>query len=266
MPSACSSHSTNMGYCEKCHGVVPVARAKRDNWLYLTRDCPKCGPTETLISRDAKAYYEKRELLGYEGDAVETCALNCVDCGHGVAPYYVVIDVTNRCNMNCPICLANIPAMGMEFNPPIEYFERIFRLPARPFARGPRSSCSAASRPAARTWWRSSKMAQRDMTCSPRVVTNGLKLADEEYCQRSSPRRCQLMLGLDGLNPEIQTQAAQEPRQPPEEAEGDRQYREAHQVEDHRDVHHRPGHQRGAHARTCSSYATRSATSSPASC
>jgi uncharacterized radical SAM superfamily Fe-S cluster-containing enzyme len=37
----------------------------------------------------------------------------------------VFVDLTNRCNMNCPICIANIPAMGFTFHPPIEYFEKV---------------------------------------------------------------------------------------------------------------------------------------------
>jgi 7,8-dihydro-6-hydroxymethylpterin dimethyltransferase len=209
MPSACSSHSTNMGYCEKCHGVVPVTRAKRDNWLYLTRDCPKCGPTETLISRDARAYYEKRELLGYEGDAVETCALNCVDCEHGVAPFYVVIDVTNRCNMNCPICLANIPAMGMEFNPPIEYFDRMFRYLRDRFP-GVKVDLFGGEPTCREDLVEIIEMA-RGYGLQPRVVTNGLKFADEKYCSEVFATRCQLMLGLDGLDPEIQSKLRKHP-------------------------------------------------------
>ena len=68
MPSACSSHSTNMGYCEKCHGVVPVTRAKRDNSLYLPVSAPTAAP-KTPYPRDAKAYYDKREFMGYKGEA-----------------------------------------------------------------------------------------------------------------------------------------------------------------------------------------------------
>ena len=45
----------------------------------------------------------------------------------------------------------------------------------------------------------------------PRVVTNGLRFADEKYCSEIFATRAQLMLGLDGLDPEIQSNCARTP-------------------------------------------------------
>jgi molybdenum cofactor biosynthesis enzyme MoaA len=209
MSETCNTGSVNTGFCEKCHKVVPVERVQRDNHLYLCRECPTCGHTETLISRDAKAYYEKREMMGYDVDAKKTCMLNCVDCNHGVPPSYVVLDVTNRCNMNCPICLANIPAMGFEFHPPIEYFEKIFDYVAKLKPR-PRIQFFGGE-PTCRNDLVDIMDRARKRGIPIRIVTNGLRFADEEYCKSVLGKGPQLMLGLDGLKPDIQKHLRKNP-------------------------------------------------------
>jgi 7,8-dihydro-6-hydroxymethylpterin dimethyltransferase len=209
MLSACQAQKSNRGFCEKCHQVVPVARVERDGCLYIARDCPKCGHNETLVSRDPKAYYEKREMLGYSDDTAANCALNCVECTHGVSPYYVVVDVTNRCNMNCPICLANVHAMGMEFNPPIEYFDRIFQHLQQNYP-GVKVDLFGGEPTCREDLVDIIKLAI-NYGLSPRVVTNGLKFADEEYCKNVFNTKVQLMLGLDGLNSDIQKHLRKNP-------------------------------------------------------
>ncbi|NIO13772.1 MAG: radical SAM protein, partial [Xanthomonadales bacterium] len=60
------------------------------------------------------------------GCAYVGCDLECVDCPHKTEPSFVFLDVTNRCNLNCPICINNTPSMGFVFEPPLEYFQQVF--------------------------------------------------------------------------------------------------------------------------------------------
>jgi hypothetical protein len=199
----------NRGYCGVCHRVVPVAREVRDNHVYLSRDCPDCGHNETLISRDAKAYFEKRDFMGYDQVAHDECSFHCVNCKRHVGPSFVTIDVTNRCNMNCPICLANIPAMGMEFNPPLEYFDKLFRhvatLDPVPVVQ------LFGGEPTCRDDLLELLKLARKRGLRTRMVTNGIRLADEEYCRNVLATKPQLLLGLDGLNPAIQKKLRKNP-------------------------------------------------------
>jgi hypothetical protein len=209
MPETCPAKVINRGYCEKCTRVVPVTRVQRDNCLYLVRDCPNCGHGETLISRDAERYFKKRELCGYKGEAHETCSLMCLECKHRVAPTLVVIDVTNRCNMNCPICLANIPAMGFEFHPPIGYFEKLFQHISK-ISPSPRIQLFGGE-PTCRNDLIDILRMAKSYGLQARVVTNGIRLADEDYCKRMLATGPQLLLGLDGLNPEVQKKLRKNP-------------------------------------------------------
>jgi len=114
----------NRAFCNECGSLVPAEPRERGGKVYLVKSCPRCGQTETLISTDAARYYAKRALdTGYR---YRGCRLNCLSCKHQRPASTVFVDITNRCNMNCPICLNNTPSMGFEFEPPMEYFERIF--------------------------------------------------------------------------------------------------------------------------------------------
>ena len=115
-----------LGFCPKCRARVAARYIERDGGIFLRKDCSACGPTEALISTDAGKWHRKRAQCGYEGTPPSGCLLNCTDCNHGKTPTLVFLDVTNRCNMNCPICLANLDAMGFEFDPPMEYFDKVF--------------------------------------------------------------------------------------------------------------------------------------------
>ena len=199
----------NRGFCQKCGTVCPVERERRGNHLYLVRECPRCGHDETLISRDAELYYEKRDMMGYVGEAQATCSLMCADCKLHASPKFVILDVTNRCNMNCPICLANIPAMGYEFHPPLGYFEKIFDhlLTLKPV---PKVQLFGGE-PTCREDLVELLQLATKRGIFVRMVTNGLKFADEEYCKAVLGTKPQLLLGLDGLDPDIQKKLRKNP-------------------------------------------------------
>ena len=112
------------------------------------------------------------------------------------------LHITNRCNMNCPICIANIPSMGFEFNPPLSYFEKVLKtlseMDPKPWAVN-----LFGGEPTVRDdMFEIVEIGQRyglDM----RLVTNGLKLADEEYCRKICDAGLHVLLAFDGKDPKI---------------------------------------------------------------
>ena len=109
----------NIGLCNKCRGRVPAKFFERDGRTWIRKECPDCGTTESVVSSDAKAWQAKRDLWKYVPTEPVACDMHCDRCGVDHKPNMVFLDVTNRCNMNCPICIANIPSMGFEFHPPL---------------------------------------------------------------------------------------------------------------------------------------------------
>jgi 7,8-dihydro-6-hydroxymethylpterin dimethyltransferase len=192
----------NRGVCGTCGKVAPAHHEFRGETVLLVKDCPDCGRTETVVSTDAQRYRRKRELTGYVGEAETTCGLNCLTCKNHKPPTLVFLDVTNRCNMNCPICLANIPAMGFRFDPPRAYFERVFEHLSQITPR-PKIQLFGGEPTCRDDLIELIELARDRYGLEARVVTNGIRLADEDYCKRLLATGCQLMFSFDGRSPEI---------------------------------------------------------------
>ena len=188
----------NQGMCNTCRALVPAAPTERDGKVFLAKDCPECGKTETLIASDAERYRNKHRLDG--GFDRGVCKLNCLDCRHK-KPNIVFLDITNRCNMNCPICINNTPTMGFLFEPPFEYFVKIFKH----FSRyDPKPSFQLfGGEPTVREDLLDIVKTARGYGFPTRVVTNGIKLADEEYCRALVENRATILIAYDGANPEV---------------------------------------------------------------
>jgi len=191
----------NYGVCAKCRKRVPAKHAIRDGKVYLIKDCPDCGITESLASSRASAWQRKRDICHYDAETAPVCHLNCTTCSRQAEhrPRMVFVDVTNRCDMNCPICIANIPRMGFVFHPPLPYFENVFdglsKLDPKPAVH------LFGGEPAVRKdLFEIIRMAQ-EKGLSVGVETNGLRLADEAYCRKLCETGVRVLLGFDGRDP-----------------------------------------------------------------
>jgi 7,8-dihydro-6-hydroxymethylpterin dimethyltransferase len=189
----------NLSPCNTCKDLSPATTEERDGKVFLVKDCPRCGHTETLISSDARRYWGKHELdAGFDHQA---CDFQCQTCHHRQALTLMFIDITNRCNMNCPICINNTPSMGFLFEPPLEYFEKIFKHCA-----------SLDPKPAVQLFGGEPTMRKDliDIVKSAqkhglrvRIVTNGLKLANEEYARELLKYKPTILIAYDGANPKL---------------------------------------------------------------
>jgi len=189
--------TVNKSYCDKCGDLVPTTRAVRDGKVYLAKNCPKCGTNETYLSSSADRHLTKRNQdPGFE---YQGCQVQCVDCAHHRSPTYAFVDVTNRCNLNCPMCADGVAWHGFEFDPPLEHFERIFQhlsifepLPTIALFGG---------EPTVRNDLPQIVALARKYGMRTRVLTNGLRLANEEYCRQIVESRAHLLVSYDGGRP-----------------------------------------------------------------
>jgi len=194
--------NVNYGVCQKCSRRVPAEHVIRNGRVYLHKRCPDCGQTEALVSGNAAAWQRKRDLWRYQERVLPGCTIRCNSCTLHKRPRYMVfLDVTNRCNMNCPICVANVPGMGFEFHPPLAYFENIFRGLAR---YDPKPVVHLfGGEPTMRSDLFDIVELARRHGLLVYLVTNGIKLADEDYCKLVCDRELPVLIGFDGRDPAI---------------------------------------------------------------
>jgi hypothetical protein len=168
----------SIGLCNDCRERVPAEYFFPDGQVWLRKCCPRCGITQSLVSSDAAAWQAKRGL--WEGmSGTSACALHCDRCPSHPAPAMLFLDVTNHCNMDCPICGFSLRRMDFDFNPPLTYFEKVFAAVAR-----------LHPRPVVNLF-------------ETQVTTNGIRLADEDYCRRLCQANVGLRLSFDGRDRRI---------------------------------------------------------------
>ncbi|MBD3296308.1 MAG: radical SAM protein [Candidatus Omnitrophica bacterium] len=189
----------NYSFCSRCRKQVEAEHIQKEGKEYLRKVCPDCGESFDLVSGDAELYNRKRALLADE--IPEGCDLNCLQCNGHRDPNLIFVETTNRCNMNCPICITNVPSMGFEFEPDMEYFRRIFEYCAS--FEFPPSVQLFGGEPTVREDLFEIIELAKSYGLSVRLVTNGLKLADPDYCDRIMRSGVSVLISFDGLKREM---------------------------------------------------------------
>jgi len=103
--------------------------------VIMEKDCNEHGHFEDIIATDKELYIESQV---YKKDGTpdthpqkkvqEGCPFDCGICeNHKSAPSCAMVDVTNRCNLNCPICFANANKKGVVVEWTRDEIIRIFK-------------------------------------------------------------------------------------------------------------------------------------------
>ena len=101
--------------CPTCLKVIDAQIFLRENKVYMRKRCPEHGPVEALIFGDAQLYvdiqrYNKPGTLPQQfGSEVRRgCPHDCGLCpDHQQHACSGIIEVTNACNLDCPLCFAD---------------------------------------------------------------------------------------------------------------------------------------------------------------
>jgi tetraether lipid synthase len=102
--------------CSDCLRVIDATLYEVDGRVLMRKICPTHGEQRELISTDAKFYKliirrdrgRPRGVTNPISDKTASCPQGCGICSeHLSGPVMMNIDLTNRCNLNCPICFAN---------------------------------------------------------------------------------------------------------------------------------------------------------------
>lgn len=106
-------HSYSKAICPTCRELVDAARILRDGKVYLRKQCPRDGRSEALISGDADWFLRSLTYIkegsrphGFSTPVREGCPADCGLCpDHEQHTCLPIVEITNYCNLECPICL-----------------------------------------------------------------------------------------------------------------------------------------------------------------
>lgn len=111
--------------CPECLQVVDAIIFEEDGKVYIQKECSDHGMFKDVYWSDYEQYMRVLdfEYIGYglENPRTETrrgCPYDCGICpNHKSHTALAIIDVTNRCNLHCPICFATAGTRGYVYEP-----------------------------------------------------------------------------------------------------------------------------------------------------
>jgi len=101
--------------CPECLKVLDATIFEEDNKVYIEKECPEHGKFREIYWSDYEQY-QRAETLRAEGKGLNNprtetkqgCPYDCGICPeHKSHTGLAIIDITNRCNLTCPVCFAN---------------------------------------------------------------------------------------------------------------------------------------------------------------
>lgn len=200
--------------CPECQKVIDATIYEENNIVYMRKRCPQHGEYQDVYWSDYEQYL-RAEQFRHDGKGIENprtqTKLDCpYDCGicpqHKSHTVLAIIDVTNRCNLRCPVCFANAAAAGYVYEPTKQQIIKMMKnlrankpVPATAlqFSGGEptiRADLPELVREAKNLGFRHVE-----------VNTNGIRLAKSvEYCRTLKEAGVStIYLQFDGLTPDI---------------------------------------------------------------
>lgn len=134
-------HELTRSICPACRRVIDAKILLRDNKVYMSKHCPRCGPSMSLIYGDAEAYisfarYNKPGTipLAYGTTMERGCPHDCGLCpDHEQHACLGIIEVNSACDMDCPLCFADAaPGFSLTLEEVEQMLDDYVRTEGRP--------------------------------------------------------------------------------------------------------------------------------------
>ena len=199
--------------CPECGKPLDAEVYDEDGKIFIKKTCDEHGEfINTYWSNDEDYYrvnnYEP-SITSVENPCVEgiaTCPSNCGLCSkHETSTVLGLIDVTNRCNLKCPVCFANAAASGRLYEPTQDEIRQMLKN-LRNLKPNPTPAIQyAGGEPTVRKdIVELVEMAKEEGFTHVQIATNGLRLARKEELakQLKEAGLNTVYLAFDGVTPE----------------------------------------------------------------
>ena len=116
--------------CPSCLKRIDAKIVEKNNSVYVLKNCPEHGSFCEILEEDAE-YYHNRKLFDKPGNIAlcqttrnEGCPFDCGLCPeHEQHTCVGLIEITNNCNLKCPVCFADSGVNGTYLS--VEDYEKM---------------------------------------------------------------------------------------------------------------------------------------------
>src|SRR5579875_241955 len=208
--------------CPDCTRVIEAREFEENGAVFMEKTCPTHGYFRDKIYADVKLYLKMEQWYfgdnrGLSNPAIPS-ATRCPDqCGlcsmHTSHTGLANVDLTNRCNLTCPVCFANANAAGYLYEPTYDEVVRMLEtlLTQKPVA-SDRVQFSGGEPTVHPNFLKIVKTAHEMGFEYIQVNTNGIKSADLEFAQACKEAGVEsFYLQFDGIDDAIFKKTRGEP-------------------------------------------------------
>ena len=200
--------------CPECTQLIDAVIREDAGKVVMEKSCPEHGDFRDVVYSDARLYLKMEEWTFGDNrgldNPVVTNATKCPeDCGlcnlHTSHTGLANVDLTNRCNLTCPVCFANANVAGYVYEPDFETVRGMLAAlrAERPVAG--RIVQFSGGEPTIYPRFLDVLRMARDMGFShTQVATNGIKFTDLEFAEQCKEAGLHtLYLQFDGVCDDI---------------------------------------------------------------
>ena len=199
--------------CPECGKPLDAEVFNENGKVFIKKTCDEHGEfvntywgDEDLFNRAEKFTPSITSVINPCVDDTATCPSNCGLCSkHETSTVLGLIDVTNRCNLKCPVCFANAAAAGYLYEPTQDEIRQMLKnlrnlkpnpCPAIQYAGGEPTVRKDIVELVA--------MAKEEGFTHVQIATNGLRLARKEELAKElkAAGLNTVYLAFDGVTPE----------------------------------------------------------------
>jgi len=208
--------------CPECTAIIPAIILEEDGRVMMMKTCREHGAFKDIVYSDVKVYLKMEEydfgdnrgIMNPKVTNAEVCPTDCGLCDiHTSHTGLANIDLTNRCNLTCPICFANANAAGYLYEPSFEQILKMLQTlrDERPVA--VRIIQFSGGEPTVHPRFLDCLRAAKDLGFSHiQIATNGLLFRDLEFAEKAKEAGLHtLYLQFDGLTDDVYLKTRGEP-------------------------------------------------------
>ncbi len=200
--------------CPECTKLIAATVFEENGKVYMEKSCATHGYFRDLIAPDAKFYLKMEnwhfgDNRGVTNPAIpnatrcpEQCGLCSMHMSHTVLAN---VDLTNRCNLTCPVCFANANVQGYLYEPDFEHVRRMLQALRNEQPVAGRVVQFSGGEPTLHPQFLEICAMAREMSFSHiQAATNGILLANLEFAQKAKDHGLTtLYLQFDGVCDDI---------------------------------------------------------------
>ncbi len=205
---------TTQSLCPECTKVIDAIIREDNGKVVMEKRCADHGEFRDIVYSDAKLYLKMEQWSfgdnrGLKNPAIPN-ATRCPDqCGlcsmHTSHTGLANLDLTNRCNLTCPVCFANANVQGYVYEPDLDHIRKMLGALRGEQPVPGRVVQFSGGEPTIHPRWLDALRLAKEMGFSHiQAASNGIKLADPEFARQSKEAGLQTVyLQFDGVCDDI---------------------------------------------------------------